>query len=696
EINRFKSLTGSLTTYDSKLRNRPCRKYCTAGVVNYGRYITILAHGSPMLTNMFLEGSGVNDNLVNVPAGNTQHDSGWVLPSIVFILMAFLSGCAALFICEAMSNIQGNERFQGKVEFTTIAQLFLGKRYHYALQILLYLAMQCVNIASIVLSIQTFDDMFLQIFGKTCGVAFYPHGWMCVSGQSSNNSPFPPGSYFLFTFGSLATAILVVPLGFFNLVQNIKVQIGSFIILLLILVEWVISFSIHGLDPANAPPTSANSTQVVGVTLLNFAFITTVSSSALFDSVKKQATKVLLEQRAILWEILVTFWTCSEQMVKCTMGTDIYINRVKSSHLPFQGLLASKIAVYLFPLVALVTSVPVFTIIIRSNLLRGRICNKYWAQLWASGIPWIIAMVLQTSDQLNMFLNWTSLFLQSTVNFILPFALYFISKKFQASIEEPPASNSNVDNDTFIMYNPEEDRSISIQRRPSARILRGSEDGSKMETYSGGNGFLSKVLYEEDASQPRSPVPQIVLTNAQDDEGLSHTDSCKTIVENVHHTRLTPSFSLKRSKKPSSIITTSDQSSHQEASGTWANTTAIQLEPDETIELQDAIYKHPNNSHSDALTVSSHIRRRSNSFNSTRSLQSIAEIPNSLPIPISPIESTRQVQYQKDKFRAFPSLGDIGSFVLAISAFILIGLAVLFTIIYNFVLLGNGDNVYSS
>lgn len=97
-----------------------------------------------------------------------------------------------------------------------------------------------------------------------------------------------------------------------------------------------------------------------------------------------------------------------------------------------KGLLASKIAVYLFPLVALVTSVPVFTIIIRSNLLRGRICNKYWAQVWASGIPWIIAMwvtmfsyynlshcanflhrVLQTSDQLNMFLNWTSLFLQS-------------------------------------------------------------------------------------------------------------------------------------------------------------------------------------------------------------------------------------------------------------------------------------------
>lgn len=246
------------------------------------------------------------------------------------------------------------------------------------------------------------------------------------------------------------------------------------------------------------------------------------------------------------------------------------------------------------------------------------------------------------------------------------------------------------------MYNPEEDRSISIQRRPSNRILRGSEDGSKIETHSGGNGFISKVSYEEDTSQQTAHVPQIVLTDAQDSEGLSKSNSCNTIVEKVHHTLLSPSFSSMRSKKPSSIITTSDQSSHQETSGTWANTTAIQLEPDETMELQDTIYKHANNSHSETLNVSSHIRRRSNSFTSTRSLQSIAEIPNSLPIPISPIESSRQVRYQKDKFRAFPSLGDIGSFILAISAFILISLAVLFTIIYNFVLLGNGDNVYSS
>lgn len=43
---------------------------------------------------------------------------------------------------------------QAKVEFTTVAQLMLGKKYHYFFQIVLFLALQAVNIASIVLSAQ--------------------------------------------------------------------------------------------------------------------------------------------------------------------------------------------------------------------------------------------------------------------------------------------------------------------------------------------------------------------------------------------------------------------------------------------------------------------------------------------------------------------------------------------------------------
>lgn len=40
--------------------------------------------------------------------------SGWLAPLFIFIIVGFLSGCSALFVCEALSNIRGNEKFQVK------------------------------------------------------------------------------------------------------------------------------------------------------------------------------------------------------------------------------------------------------------------------------------------------------------------------------------------------------------------------------------------------------------------------------------------------------------------------------------------------------------------------------------------------------------------------------------------------------
>ena len=53
-----------------------------------------------------------------------------------------------------MSSIEGNEAFQASIEFTTIAHLFLGKRWHIVVQGLLYLAMQTLVIASLLESFQ--------------------------------------------------------------------------------------------------------------------------------------------------------------------------------------------------------------------------------------------------------------------------------------------------------------------------------------------------------------------------------------------------------------------------------------------------------------------------------------------------------------------------------------------------------------
>lgn len=118
-------------------------------------------------------------------------------PLITFALIAFLTGSATLFIVEAMSSIEGNEEFQASIEFTTVAHLFLGKRWHWAVQIVLYVALQALIITSLIESFQvgwnrfrwvlfsglpvpfqSMDSLLISLAHKTCAISVQ-RGWIC-------------------------------------------------------------------------------------------------------------------------------------------------------------------------------------------------------------------------------------------------------------------------------------------------------------------------------------------------------------------------------------------------------------------------------------------------------------------------------------------------------------------------------------
>ena len=53
-----------------------------------------------------------------------------------------------------MASISGNDDFKAKIEYSTLAELFLGHRWHWALQIVLYIALQSQAITSLIESFQ--------------------------------------------------------------------------------------------------------------------------------------------------------------------------------------------------------------------------------------------------------------------------------------------------------------------------------------------------------------------------------------------------------------------------------------------------------------------------------------------------------------------------------------------------------------
>lgn len=75
-------------------------------------------------------------------------------PLLTFVVVTALSGAAALLLVEAMASIAGNEKFQAAVEYSTLAELFLGHRWHWVFQIMLYIALQSQTITSLIESFQ--------------------------------------------------------------------------------------------------------------------------------------------------------------------------------------------------------------------------------------------------------------------------------------------------------------------------------------------------------------------------------------------------------------------------------------------------------------------------------------------------------------------------------------------------------------
>ncbi|TVY34724.1 hypothetical protein LSUB1_G005024 [Lachnellula subtilissima] len=357
--------------------------------------------------------------------------AGWVTPTITFLLFSVVSCLASLFLIETMSTIRGNESFQANVEFSTVAHLYLGKRAHIGMQVMLFLALQSVNISSIIISNQTMDSLLIRLFHKTCAVSF-TEGWVCATEVTSSGSPFD--TYILFSFGYLISAAMVLPLSVMSLVQNIKFQIASVATLFFVIIVWIYIFAQHGLGQT-VPPVGNDQSTLIGFVLGNFAFITTIPSFI------NELSRTVSIHKTIIYPIIVC--VILYVIIGLTGASSFAINDSSTLLATLSASNESRVLTtitdILFPVSVLVTSVPVFSIVIRYNLVRGNLCSNRYAILWASVLPWIIIIPLQTKGFLVLIMNWASLIFGSTTNFIIPLILYISSKVYSASTADATA-----------------------------------------------------------------------------------------------------------------------------------------------------------------------------------------------------------------------------------------------------------------
>jgi len=139
--------------------------------------------------------------------------------------------------------------------------------------------------------------------------------------------------------------------------------------------------------------------------------------------------------------------TCPEQVYMQSIGKDFNCPNdlmqllTQSQTAPWQdsgvGTAILKTSVYLFPIVAVVSSIPVFSIVIKYNLVENGFSNTA-GFMWGVVFPWVTAFpLLYMPNVLAQFVNFTSLIFVSFTDFIVPFSLYFVLQRRQQAKLSP-------------------------------------------------------------------------------------------------------------------------------------------------------------------------------------------------------------------------------------------------------------------
>lgn len=376
-----------------------------------------------------------------------------------------------------MRKIPGNEHFKDRLEYSSIVKYYFGHRWYVASQIGLNGALQSLNIISVIQSAQVMDAAISSIFGTTCGVNLTPFTGVWTDDTGPHNLAHsadffscvnladvdqgnPWGCHIVLSAGYLLVAAMAIPCGRWNLDDNMVIQVVAFVLTVAFWIIWVAaSFSkisensaqgdFPSIPAINNTPGVGSQAAWLGNILFNFGYVTTVPSWVNEKRPRVSANKTLwvsttacigvyfaigivgaLAYGDVLQGLVTN--TCARQKdhPEFNCPNDLMQALTHSQTAPtswsahgWSDSLLSM-SVYLFPIAAVVSSIPIFSIVIKYNLLENGFSNKS-SFAFAVLFPWMVGFpLLYMPNVLAQIVNFTSLFFVTFTDFIVPLILY--------------------------------------------------------------------------------------------------------------------------------------------------------------------------------------------------------------------------------------------------------------------------------
>jgi hypothetical protein len=371
--------------------------------------------------------------------------SGWIPALTTLVVCAVWTTFASGLMVRAMQLFRGNKAFSKRLEFGKLAFYLLPRWLYYIAVGSLVFVFFTQNLANILVTAQTMDNMFITSVGKTCAIVLDPSAsqhFLCIADadkDGSSDSPF--GQATVFSLGYAITLLLAIPLGILNLDDNIGIQIGGMLLTFMCVAVWIFNFCAIGLKssllPAFAPASDTGYLSLLPAILFNYGFVNTIPSwiNEKRKDVRVDVTLWGAQGLASVQYVLIAVF--GGLAMDFSDGVDITARMNDSKQ---HGVwLASRIMTFVFPLANILTSIPVFSIIIRYNLLQleGVRMPVWLANAVAVFAPWVVAVPLYAGNQVNTLITWSSAMLFTLMNLLLPVLMY-ISAERMAAAGSPP------------------------------------------------------------------------------------------------------------------------------------------------------------------------------------------------------------------------------------------------------------------
>lgn len=274
------------------------------------------------------------------------------------------------------------------------------------------------------------------------------------------------------------------------------------------------------------------------------------------------------------------------------------------------------------------------------------------------------------------------------MNFILPFILYFASRKYKASVVEEITEKNPQEPDDVSMYFPEENKSISLRRTSNlyqSRLSRMEQSGIT-KSYPG-----SPLSFGRSPRSPRSPrsdnpPPAIVLRQdtQANIETLQVPAASPQGSPNILRVPDSPRPRTSNESRPTTTTLASAQG--------LGITPKVEESPSSPpqADISPRIVKSPQSNRIASNLICSNLSLRNNS----------AVAPSGIIVTDSDIKNEQAIIQEEHveeqpHFMAFKPRPWLNPFYVAVVSSILLSVSVVFMIIYDLTMLGLGRDVLS-